>query len=258
MVMHQLHCLRNVRRCAGCGVPFPVKELDAHVAYSAGTPAAIFAAVAGGDTARLDVVVAHGASLSAPCDAATGDAPIHAATRLRRLDVLRYLVGAGVSVNAVNGAGDTPLHVACAAASAARAAGALLAATPSTGDALDAAVGGAARSAGAAAAAATTFDDVAAFLVSAGCDVEARDALGDTPLQLAQRTHNAELALLLTSAGGSLRPVRNNACHFTPRVCLSTHPPTHLPARPTCAVQPRRTNTASVSVVKSVRHAAGA
>jgi ankyrin repeat protein len=204
--MHQLHCLRNIRKCSGCGQPFPVKEFDAHVAESAGTPAALLAATSTGQLDRLTVFLQHGASVNVPCNEDTLDAPLHVAVRVRRADAVQFLLQAGAAVNAGNRSGDTALHVACqlAASNKGRPSTSSVAAEDAKEGEADSSKIEAVASIGSA-----TIAELIGILLAAGCDVDARNILGDSPLQLLQRSQNLELALMLTSSGGSLRPVRN-------------------------------------------------
>lgn len=212
LAMHQLHCFRNIRRCGSCGLTMPVKEFDAHVVETKGSAAGMLAAVARGDVAKLALMLQHGASASQVCDEETGDAPIHIASRTRQAGVLSYLLDAGVSVNASNRAGETPLHITCMLASADK--GRLVAVAEGgsgtgRGDTLDGVMSrsGASGASGGPSVGLSTVQELITALLARGCDVEARNAIGDTPLQLLHRSHNLDLALLLTSSGSSLRPV---------------------------------------------------
>jgi ankyrin repeat protein len=131
----------------------------------------------------------HGADAAGVCNADTGDTLLHEAARSRQLAVLDLLLSRGVSVNAPNKAKETALHVACAAKAVASPAG----------------------GSGAAVGKPDSVWDVVSFLVRRGCDVDARTALGDTPLQVAQRGANADVQLLLSQSGAALRPV-SRAC----------------------------------------------
>ncbi|RYG40649.1 ankyrin repeat domain-containing protein, partial [archaeon] len=182
------------------------------------------------------------------------------------------LLSRGASINAGNEAGETPLHIACTmcvsadarrkyvedvavaspsspplAGDSKQAEGSGAASSPDAADAVEALL----RDASAAAsshsrarialtrstsAGVVTPEEMVMHLVRSGCDVDARTRLGDTPLQILQRGNQVDLVVLLTSTGGSLRPVRHatTACccvrkstvargcasHTRTRVCL--------------------------------------
>jgi hypothetical protein len=202
--MHQLHCLRNIKKCSGCAKPIPVKEYDQHLLENKATPSRMMAAVVCADVDLLDRLLQHGGSVSEACDGETGELPMHAAARARQIRSMKYLLSHGASINACNVSGETPLHISCMMAPPPQRAG------PPSGpisDGLDALDTVLEKPGSAALPVLATPAEMISFLVGQGCDVEARNALGDTPLQILQRSSNMELALLLTSSGSSLRPV---------------------------------------------------
>jgi hypothetical protein len=237
--MHRVHCARNTTKCGHCGKAVATRELDAHIAAEKGTAAAMVAAIAAGDALGVSAMLAHGAPLLGPCDASSGDTPLHVAARHRRIAILDLLLGKGCSVNVANTGGETPLHAACAsrdptlaAAAAATISGAGVGAGGiAAGEAgivrsgssrpgsaglggLGAGSGapvlgtvGAAALLGSGGSPADALTDVVGFLLRRGCDVEARTVLGDTPIQVAQRCRNADVLLMLSSSGGGLRAV---------------------------------------------------
>lgn len=201
--MHQLHCLRNIKRCQHCGATFSNKEFDIHLDESTGSPASVFAAASSGQLTALSTYLKHGWPVNKAVESSHLDTALHTAIRSRRLEVVTLLLSAGASVNAANADGDTSLHVLCQLAAANRRG----VSTPSSSAerTADAATSGGVEGTPVSSA---SLNDLMVALLSAGCDVDARNALGDSPLQILQRGHNHELAVLLTSSGGSLRPVR--------------------------------------------------
>jgi hypothetical protein len=240
--MHRLHCVRNIRRCIHCGKALPIKEFDLHVAATRGSPAALFSAVLRGDCSAVADMLQHGASGTDVCNPYTGDGALHAAARHGRLQVLEQLLAAGSAVNAPNEHGDSALHVVCGQrAQSARAAlagsevgfDAVMAGGVAAGEqdnstdetaegkapSHDADVGSVAATGPPPAKPA----ELVTLLLLRGADIEAHTPLGDTPMQVAQRAGNMDLAFLLSSSGSSLRPVSSRrAALLLVRACLGS------------------------------------
>lgn len=257
--MHRLHCLRNIKKCAHCGLALAVKDFDDHERQAKGNPALFLQAISSGNCQALGDMLKHGASVTAVCDKKHGDSPLHAAARARQGVVMELLLSSpfNAPINALNENGDTALHILCGAANATtrpRSASASALAPVSSpdktatgsaavtaGEASSAVVvssdGGlsfvpgdgqssasssasstdskedkaAAAGAGGSSAAGDPPSDLVSLLLRKGADIEAHTPLGDTPLQVAQRAGNLELAMLLSASGSSLRPSSRDA-----------------------------------------------
>jgi len=201
--MHRLHCARNVSRCGLCALALPARELDAHLAAARGSPAQLAGAAAAGNVAAVEGMLRHGLPAAALCDGgaaaddsgAANDTALHIAARHRRVAVMEVLLARGCPPNAPNASGETPLHAACSSREPPGAHEGPAAASPPPADPLL---------------------DVVALLVRAGGDAEAKNVLGDTPMQVAQRARNSDVLLLLSSSGGAL-PGRPSSAPGAPR-----------------------------------------
>ena len=221
LAMHLLHCARTTARCASCGAAVAARELEAHVAAERGTPSALAQAAAAGDAAAVERMLQHGQSVGAVCGVAgSGDLALHVAARHRRAAVAELLLARGCPVNAVNAAGETPLHAACASGGLAQddggggggkedGGGADSRSTEGSGERARVVAASAVAAAAAAAASAEALRELVALLVRRGCDVEARTPLGDSAVDLAQRARNHDVLLLLGALPG--RPASRDA-----------------------------------------------
>lgn len=86
-------------------------------AHSVGRPAIVWAA-RGGDVARVNALLEHGADANDPSDASVGsERPLHAALWIGANDkdaaaIVRALLAAGASPTEANAKGELPLHLA--------------------------------------------------------------------------------------------------------------------------------------------------
>lgn len=158
MQNHQLHCYRNVFKCPMCQEPVMVKERQEHVRREKGTVAMLAEACVQDKLGLLSRMLAHGADVNEAVND-DGDTPLHLASRAGRLLVLQFLLSKGAEIDKPNVHGSTPLHVACAE---------------------------------------KKLFEVSAYLLSQGASTECRNAMGDGALEIAQRHHNTEIAILIS------------------------------------------------------------
>lgn len=167
LAVHSVHCARNFRRCQYCDVVVTTREEAAHIASARGSPADLLGALVRGDVERFAKIFRHGVSPSASLSlAGSGDTPLHVIARAWRAPLVDELAALGANINGRNDAGETPLHVACGVKQ-----------KPDTE--------------------AATM--TVAALLRLGADISMKTLLGDTAMQVASRSRNHDLALLVGS-----------------------------------------------------------
>ncbi|MEO8256454.1 MAG: ankyrin repeat domain-containing protein [Acidobacteriota bacterium] len=110
-----------------------------------------------------ELLLAHGAEVTAPSRNATANTPLHAALAANQTLVAGLLIGAGADLNAADAAGSRPLHLA----------------------------------------AANNSLDVMKTLIAQGADISVSNRDGLTPLALAQSRHHKEAVALLQRHGAT-------------------------------------------------------
>jgi len=166
--LHEVHCLRNRRRCEACNELLPVGELESHREERRGSMPVLSEALRNGDAARVRAALDHDDTKAALSWAnEQGETLLHLAVAAARdrwdmQELVEEIVRLGASVTCQDQGGWTPLHAA-------------------------------ARSSAAAA---------VSTLVSAGADVHARGgSIGSTALEVSV---GEEVRLALLAAGAAL------------------------------------------------------
>lgn len=206
VLAHSVSCYRNNYFCDACEEAIPLRDKDGHVEEWTGA-ARLIDALSSRDVDTVQKMLEHGADLGSAVHPVTGDAAMHAAARFGDAELVAFCCGHGTDINPVNGQGETPLHLATAAAppdvsgagpsSAVR----LLIELGANLNALDTKGESALLTLCRRGVAGT-----AKYLVEMRADTEVRTNLGDTPLQVAQRAGHQETVLALVTGGAALRP----------------------------------------------------
>ena len=159
--LHMAQCLKNFCRCKVCNCVFGVDEIGLHIEEQIGNVLDLVKDIESGDIASLDMRMAHGAKINSVTNDAKCNSLIHIAVNSGKLEVIEYLLKHGLDINTPNAFGERPLHLAC-----------------------------------------NKQKNICSvkYLVSKGAQVHIKNSLGDSCVDLAQRTGFHEAVLFFQQA----------------------------------------------------------
>lgn len=111
--VHQSQCQKNFSRCNFCNIVFHINELNLHIEEQKGNILDLVKDVENGDITSLDMRMAHGAKVNSVINDPKSNSLIHIAVCSGKLEVVEYLLKHGVDINTPNAYGELPLHLAC-------------------------------------------------------------------------------------------------------------------------------------------------
>ena len=123
--LHEVHCLRNRRRCEACNELLPVGELESHRKERRGSMPVLSEALRNGDAARVRAALDHDDTKAALSWAnEQGETLLHLAVAAARdrwdmQEIVEEIVRLGASVTCQDQVGWTPLHAAARSSAAA-------------------------------------------------------------------------------------------------------------------------------------------
>lgn len=204
ILAHSVSCYRNNFHCDACDEVLPLREKDGHMKEWS-SPERLVDAMASRDIDTVQKMLGHNADICTAAHPNTGDTAMHAAARLGDAELVAFCTGHGVDINPANAQGETPLHLAAAGATDGESG-------PSPAVRLLVELGAGLNTLNLRGESALLMlcrrgiAQTAKYLVELRADTDVRTNLGDTPLQIAQRSGHQETVLALVSAGAALRP----------------------------------------------------
>ena len=186
-MLHEAHCVRHYKKCPHCGEKVEIDAFEAHMQQQTGSLEELIAALDKGDAPRVRSALDHGGRAILEWRDAQNASLLHlvAAAARDRWDMHALITECtrlGADVHATDQFGWTPLHAAAKGGSA----------------------------------------GAASILIGAGADVQARNALGTTPLEVCNG-QDVRAALLaagaeLPGSNGSSRASSRGASRGGPRI----------------------------------------
>ena len=161
--LHYNYCVKNIQKCPYCELPIAKSEMMDHLAQMKGSSEQAQAAAVEGDFEALQKMQQHGADILSFRDHENQDnCLLHFAVKSDNVQLLKFLRSLeDTDFDTKNANGETALHLCCGQ---------------------------------------QPKEELAKFLVMCGASISSKNALGDTPVTLATRFGNTELALLLTTS----------------------------------------------------------
>ena len=132
--------------------------MQQHIEDAKGTNEAVVKAVVCNDFGLLDNMIKHGLDINQFNDLEIQDSLLHTAVRNNSDKIVKFLIDQGINVDLQNKNGESALHLCCGQ---------------------------------------TSKPQLAELLVFLGANTGVKNAIGDTPVTLAKRCGNQDLALLL-------------------------------------------------------------
>lgn len=111
--VHLSQCLQTFSRCTFCNLVFHMNDLDLHIEEQKGSVLDLVQDIENGDIASLDMRMAHGAKVNSVLNDPKSNSLLHVAVCSGKLEVVEYLLKHGVDINTPNAHGELPLHLAC-------------------------------------------------------------------------------------------------------------------------------------------------
>ena len=160
--MHYNYCIKNISKCPFCGKPFPTKEMQEHIDEMKGDPSQIKALAEEGKIDVLKNMAIHGADVVGFMDAENmNNSLMHIAAKANNKELIYFLNQENANLDTQNRNGETALHMVCGK---------------------------------------QPNEEMAKFLVMCGASTQVKNALGDTPVTLAKRCGQHDLALVLNTS----------------------------------------------------------
>merc|ERR1712187_887088 len=217
-ISHTTYCYRENYRCSACKAIIPQRDRDAHLAEWT-EPSRLFSAMEGREVETLQLMIEHGADVTAARSENQGTL-LHIAARLGDAELIGFLIGNGFEdVSPRSLQGETPLH--CAVESGNFQAVRLLVElgadlNPSTAGVEPPLMLACRRG----------LAQAARLLVEMRADLEVTTPIGDTALDVARTLGHQDVVMALATVGAPLRsgtPTRRARSN-------SPHPLTSVPS----------------------------